>query len=135
MSDILNEWLKAYAVRNHVAWICRMNIGGDGIYYFKTELAGDESKVGWGSDPEPHIHYDLICRQVLRVPFKFEYLQSIQTCQSKAYSWHGVVKEVLCTWPVCPLAPFISLTATHYPLCRVHEHVLVSGHLYTIQPL
>ena len=42
--------------------VCRQNIGGNGVYYFKTELAGDETKVGWGSDPEPHIHYHLICK-------------------------------------------------------------------------
>lgn len=90
MPDIPKERLRACTVQNNVARVCRMNIGGDGIYYFKTELAGDESKNGWGGDPEPHIHYDLICRQDLCVPSKFEYLHPIQTCQFTAYLFHTV---------------------------------------------
>lgn len=38
-----------------------MSIGGDGKWWFKTEIPGDESKVGWGPDPAPHIHYDIRC--------------------------------------------------------------------------
>lgn len=39
-----------------------MSIGGDGLYWFKTEMPGDESKVGWGPDPMPHIHYSIECK-------------------------------------------------------------------------
>lgn len=38
-----------------------MPIGADGVYYFNTEMPGDESVVGWGQDPEAHIHYHLKC--------------------------------------------------------------------------
>ena len=38
-----------------------MNIQSDSLYWFKAEMPGDESKVGWGPDPEPHIHYQLKC--------------------------------------------------------------------------
>ena len=41
--------------------VCRINIGGDGLFWFKTEMPGDESKVGWGPDPMPHIHYQVQC--------------------------------------------------------------------------
>lgn len=40
---------------------CRMEIAGDGSWWFETEMPGDESKVGWGPDPAPHIHYDVRC--------------------------------------------------------------------------
>eukprot|EP00892_Ulva_mutabilis_P005407 jgi/Ulvmu1/3238/UM150_0011.1 len=39
----------------------RMEIEGDGKWWFTTEVPGDESKVGWGPDPAPHIHYDIRC--------------------------------------------------------------------------
>lgn len=38
-----------------------MTIEGDGLYWFSTEMPGDESLVGWGPDPAPHIHYDFRC--------------------------------------------------------------------------
>ena len=38
-----------------------MDIGGDGLYYFKTELPGSEDSADWGPDPEPHIHWDIEC--------------------------------------------------------------------------
>lgn len=38
-----------------------MVIGGDGLWWVKTEMPGDESLVGWGPDPAPHIHYDIRC--------------------------------------------------------------------------
>jgi hypothetical protein len=41
---------------------CRLKIGGDGVYYFDTELAGNEAVAGWGPDPKPHIHFELDCR-------------------------------------------------------------------------
>ena len=40
---------------------CRMDVGGDGLYYFKTEIPGDEYSSGWGPDYQPHIHYDIHC--------------------------------------------------------------------------
>ena len=39
----------------------RMVIDGDGLWWFTTEMPGDESLVGWGPDPAPHIHYDIRC--------------------------------------------------------------------------
>eukprot|EP00892_Ulva_mutabilis_P005403 jgi/Ulvmu1/3234/UM150_0003.1 len=39
----------------------RMEIEGDGLWWFITEMPGDESIVGWGPDPAPHIHYDIRC--------------------------------------------------------------------------
>jgi hypothetical protein len=39
-----------------------MVIGGDGMYYFKTEMPGNESENGWGPDPMAHIHYDILCK-------------------------------------------------------------------------
>ena len=41
--------------------MCRIDIGGDGVFHFEAELAGNENAGGWGPDPEPHIHYQLIC--------------------------------------------------------------------------
>ena len=38
-----------------------MEIEGDGLWWFTTEMPGDESIVGWGPDPAPHIHYDIRC--------------------------------------------------------------------------
>lgn len=38
-----------------------MAIQPDGLYYFETEMPGDESANGWGPDPEPHIHFDIVC--------------------------------------------------------------------------
>jgi hypothetical protein len=38
-----------------------MKMNPDGLWYFSTEMPGDESQVGWGDDPEAHIHYDVIC--------------------------------------------------------------------------
>lgn len=38
-----------------------MAIEGDGLWWFSTEIPGDESRVGWGPDPAPHIHYDVRC--------------------------------------------------------------------------
>lgn len=38
-----------------------MQIQPNGVYYFETEMPGDESKNGWGPDPKPHIHFDLLC--------------------------------------------------------------------------
>lgn len=40
----------------------RMDIEADGFYYFETEMPGDESVLGWGADPEAHIHYDFVCK-------------------------------------------------------------------------
>lgn len=31
------------------AMICRMLLPPDGLYYFETEMPGDESVVGWGA--------------------------------------------------------------------------------------
>eukprot|EP00892_Ulva_mutabilis_P009426 jgi/Ulvmu1/6856/UM031_0061.1 len=39
----------------------KMVIDGSGLWWFTTEMPGDESKVGWGPDPAPHIHYDIRC--------------------------------------------------------------------------
>jgi hypothetical protein len=38
-----------------------MKIQPDGLYYFVTEMPGDESVHDWGPDPEAHIHWDVIC--------------------------------------------------------------------------
>jgi hypothetical protein len=38
-----------------------MDIGADGVYWFKTEMPGDESVSGWGKDNKPHMHFDIIC--------------------------------------------------------------------------
>jgi hypothetical protein len=52
-----------------------MDVGGDGLYWFKTEMPGDESAAGWGADNKPHIHYHLTCDQCDTDLFsgKFEY--------------------------------------------------------------
>lgn len=39
----------------------KMAIQPDGLYYFETEMPGDESLNGWGPDPKPHIHFDIQC--------------------------------------------------------------------------
>jgi hypothetical protein len=39
----------------------RLEIGGDGVFFFKTEIPGSELSAGWGPDPMPHIHYDILC--------------------------------------------------------------------------
>ena len=41
--------------------MCRMAIEGDGLWWFTTEMPGDESLVGWGPDSAPHIHWDIRC--------------------------------------------------------------------------
>ena len=40
-----------------------MNIGADGLWYFRSEVPGNETSAGWGADGFPHIHYDLLCRE------------------------------------------------------------------------
>lgn len=39
-----------------------MNIGPDGVWYYVSELPASETAAGWGYDPAPHIHFDIICR-------------------------------------------------------------------------
>lgn len=41
---------------------CRMSVGGDGVFFFRTEIPGSEHSAGWGPDPMPHIHYDVQCQ-------------------------------------------------------------------------
>ena len=64
-SDIYDCRLSCYAVflmQSHWSVACRVAIGGDGVFFFKTEIPGSEKSAQWGPDPEPHIHYDLICK-------------------------------------------------------------------------
>lgn len=49
-------------MQSHWSVACRVAIGGDGVFFFKTEIPGSEKSAQWGPDPEPHIHYDLICK-------------------------------------------------------------------------
>jgi hypothetical protein len=69
-----------------------MAIGGDGIWWFYTELPGDESQVGWGPDPQPHVKYDIECNEC---------------ADSEAFTggiykfWSKFYPEALCTLEVC----------------------------------
>ena len=38
-----------------------MKIQPNGLYHFITEMPGNEEINGWGPDPEPHIHFDVMC--------------------------------------------------------------------------
>jgi hypothetical protein len=42
---------------------CRQTIGSDGVYRVDTEMPGKETIVGWGDDPEPHIHVHIKCAE------------------------------------------------------------------------
>jgi hypothetical protein len=42
---------------------CRIMLGGDELFYFRTQLPGSEFSAKWGPDPEGHIHYDIECNE------------------------------------------------------------------------
>jgi protocatechuate 3,4-dioxygenase beta subunit len=59
-----------------------------GLYYFKTVMPGNEVEVGWGEDPKPHFHYDVVCNGCA----------SNDAFSNGSYNWWGkVYPEELCT--------------------------------------
>ena len=51
----------ACARNTHRGPTCRLEIGDDGVYWFRTERPGNEFVSGWGPDDEPHIHWEVDC--------------------------------------------------------------------------
>jgi protocatechuate 3,4-dioxygenase beta subunit len=71
---------------------CRMAVPTHGVYYFKTVIPGNEVLVGWGDDPAPHIHYDVVCRDCA----------DNAAFSGGTYDWWGkVYPEDLCKEPAC----------------------------------
>lgn len=65
-----------------------MAIRSHGLFYFTTVLPGNEVPMGWGDDPAPHIHYDVVCRECA----------PNDAFSGGTYAWWGTVYlEELCT--------------------------------------
>lgn len=54
-------WQPNYAGYYYDNCSVQRDVGSDGLFYFKTEIPGSELSAEWGPDPEPHIHYDMVC--------------------------------------------------------------------------
>jgi hypothetical protein len=69
-----------------------MKMQPDGLYHFSTEMPGDESVIGWGADPMPHIHYDVICNGCAANP---------AFAGGRYHWWSKFYPEGLCTLAAC----------------------------------
>lgn len=83
---------KELKIENYDIVCCRMALHPHGLYYFKTVIPGNEVSVGWGEDPAPHIHYDVICSGCA----------ANAAFSGGSYEWWGkVYPEELCTVDAC----------------------------------
>ena len=64
----------------------------DYLWWLETELPGDESEVGWGPDPAPHIHYDVRCDKCK---------QNDAFPGTKYQYWSKFYAEEICEVPQC----------------------------------
>jgi protocatechuate 3,4-dioxygenase beta subunit len=69
-----------------------MAIQPHGTYHFETVMPGNEVLVGWGEDPAPHIHYDVVCRDCV---------DNDAFTGGKYQWWSKIYLEDLCTEQAC----------------------------------